>query len=161
MNGAMAELCAKMITPPRSNRVTTIGIIHQSFTAQKKPSSSPAIENFMNSFFIDPSLLLLDHVLAHHQHVHAATAEGAEGLARRVHDRFAPEIERGVEQHGHARRLTEGVDQPPVTRGALGVNRLEPRGAVYVGDSRDALALAVLDVNDVEHVSGGVMAVCL
>ncbi len=45
MNGAMAELWARMMSPPSSKRTNTIGIIHQSFAAQKKRSSSPAIEN--------------------------------------------------------------------------------------------------------------------
>src|SRR6266851_6004229 len=109
----MAELCAKIITPPRSSSVRTNGIIHQSFTAQKKARSSPAIPNFIRRLFIDLSLLLLDHVLTHDEDVHAAAAEGAERLGWRVHDRFALEVERSVEQDGRPRRLSEGVNQPP------------------------------------------------
>jgi len=51
MNGAMAELWAKMMIPPRRRSIKIIGIIHQSFIAQRKPRSSPAIENFIMRFF--------------------------------------------------------------------------------------------------------------
>src|SRR5467141_869668 len=100
MNGAMAELWAKMMMQPRSSSVKTIGIIHQSLTVQKNDSNYPAIENFMSRLFIGVSSLL-DWVLAEDEHVYAAAAESAEGLGRCVHDRLTLEVERCIEQNGN------------------------------------------------------------
>src|SRR6266511_2078500 len=97
MNGAIAELCAKIIRPPSRRSVSTIGIIHQSFAAQRKLSNSPAIENFMSRFFIIPPMSLLNQMLPQHEHIHATTAEGAERLLGRVHNRFASKVERGIQ----------------------------------------------------------------
>src|SRR5690348_4062313 len=119
MNGAIAELCARMIRPPSNSSMQTTGTIHQSFADQRKLSSSPAMGNFINTLFTAIASLrgrcsLFHHVLSEDQHVDAAPAEGAVRLRRRVDDRLAFEVERGVEDHGHAGRLAERLDQPVI-----------------------------------------------
>lgn len=43
MNGAMAELCARMSKTPKTNSTTIMGSIHQRLLPQRKVRSSPAI----------------------------------------------------------------------------------------------------------------------
>ncbi len=43
MNGAMAELCAKINNSANRPSVTKIGVIHQRLLLQKNANSSPAI----------------------------------------------------------------------------------------------------------------------
>src|SRR5713226_1911718 len=43
MNGAMAELCARISNTPKRNKVTSMGSIHQRLCPQKKEKSSAAI----------------------------------------------------------------------------------------------------------------------
>jgi hypothetical protein len=47
MNGAIAELCAKIRIPPSSKRATIIGSIYQSFRSQKNAISSAAIPSLV------------------------------------------------------------------------------------------------------------------
>ena len=60
MTGAMAELCAKMISPPRMKRTTSMGISHQRLVV-KKANSSLAITNLRVTlrmmFMIPPACL--------------------------------------------------------------------------------------------------------
>src|SRR5271157_2136274 len=43
MNGAMAELCARISSRAKTPSVTRMGVIHQRLLLQKKAKSSPAI----------------------------------------------------------------------------------------------------------------------
>src|SRR5262249_18767910 len=63
-----------------------------------------------------PRLRLLDHALAEHQDIHPALIERVEGFRRGVHDGLALEVEGRIEEHGHARRLAEGLDELVVAR---------------------------------------------
>src|SRR5262245_52210239 len=126
MNGATAEPCARMTTPPSTSSPNTIGIIHQSLASHRNPRSSPPMDSFIRKFFITRSSSLLDDVLPEDQHVHPTPAERAERFGRSVDDRLALEIERRIEHDGHARGVPERGDQPVVPGGRLPVNRLEP-----------------------------------
>jgi hypothetical protein len=43
MNGAIAELCAKITGAPKTKSVISIGIIHQRLLSQKMETNPPAI----------------------------------------------------------------------------------------------------------------------
>src|SRR6266540_2796249 len=112
MNGAMAELWAKIIKKPKRTRRISIGISHHNFRAQKNCNSSEAMLKRPNTlrmysiaaphFIITPgSRRLLHEAMLQDQHIHARSAEGAEGFLRGVHDRLALEIERRVQDHWH------------------------------------------------------------
>src|SRR2546426_6733693 len=145
MNGAIDELWARMISTPRSRRVPTMGISHQSFTAHRNANSSRAIENLARRVVSIVSPSFLDDVVAQDQGVHAAATEGAERLRRGVDDGLPLEVEGGVEQDRHPGRLPKGLDQPMIAGRLDLIHRLEPGGAVHVGDARNARAHRLLD----------------
>src|SRR6266511_5196888 len=108
MNGAMADVWAKRMRKPNMTRRTTIGSSHQSFRSQKNCSSSEAMPKRptrpRKKYIVPPyrgghvsrstrSSRLLKNAMIKHQHVHATSVEGAEGLLRGVHDRFTFQIE--------------------------------------------------------------------
>src|SRR5262245_37377221 len=156
MNGAMAELWARMMRPPSKRSMKTMGSIHHSLAAHRKPRSSPTMENFMNMLFTASSSLLHE-MLSENQHVHAAPAEGAVGLGGRVDDRLALQIERGVQDSRHAGRLAERLDQPVVPRRRFLVYGLEAGGTVDVSDGRQDILFPILHVHDIEHVTRGIV----
>src|SRR5713226_7592060 len=51
MNGAIAELWARIINTPKSSRTVTIGTSHQRLLAMKNESSSPAIPKRLVAVF--------------------------------------------------------------------------------------------------------------
>jgi len=57
MNGASGELPAKINSIPNNNKMTIIGINHQSFFCHRKTRSSPIIPNLQIKLFIDPILV--------------------------------------------------------------------------------------------------------
>jgi hypothetical protein len=90
MNGAIAELWAKIMRHPSSSKTHSMGNIHQSFWCQKNAISSAIMGNFASKAFICNLLVLfLDHVVAENQHIYAASAKGAIGLGRRIDNRLA------------------------------------------------------------------------
>jgi hypothetical protein len=111
MNGAMAELWAKIMRHPSSSKTNSIGNIHQSFWCQKNAISSAIMGNFDNKAFICNLLVLfLDHVVAENQHIDTAAAKGAIGFARCIDNRLAFEIERRIQYNRHASGLANLID---------------------------------------------------
>src|SRR5262249_61936653 len=123
----------KICNPPGGSNIDTRGSTRHTPTAHRSPNSPPATENFARTPLICLSSLF-DDVLAEHEPVHAAPAEGAVRFGRRVHDRLALEVERGVEDHGHAGGRPERLDQAMVQRRRLPLHRLESRRPVAVRD---------------------------
>src|SRR5215467_14788697 len=106
MNGAIALDWAKMTSAATSRRASSIGVIHHHLCCQKNVSSSPAIPRRATrpsmtrmGLPLGSSRGLLDDVVAEDEDVHAALHERVERLRRRVDDRLAAQIERGVEHH--------------------------------------------------------------
>src|SRR5215813_4031406 len=166
MKGAMAELWARMMSPPSKRSMNTIGSIHQSLAAHRKLRSSLTMENFSKTLFTGPASSrgrdsLLHQMFAEDQHVHPAPTEGAVGLSRGVDDRLALQVEGRVQDHRHPGRLAEELDQTVVTRRSLLVHGLEPRRAVHVRDGGKDVVLAVLHIDDIQHVASGIVARCL
>jgi len=64
--------------------------------------------SFQNAHFFDEEA-------SDHQRVHAEL-KNVRIASSRVHDGFAAQIERRVHDDGHARALSEFIDQPPVER---------------------------------------------
>jgi hypothetical protein len=111
MNGAMAELWAKIMRHPSSSKTNSMGNIHQSFWCQKNAISSAIMGNFDNKAFIAISLVLfLNHVVAENQHIYAASAKGAIGFGRCIDDRLAFEIERRIQYDRYASGLANLID---------------------------------------------------
>src|SRR5467141_2691315 len=69
-----------------------------------------------------------------HQGVHAGAEKCSNRVGRRVNDGFAAQIERRVHDYGHARALSEFIDQPPIERIDLFLDGLWPRAAVHMRD---------------------------
>src|SRR5262249_9741602 len=99
MNGATAELCANIMSTPKSSRIMIIGVTQHHLFLEKKTSSWPRVPNrpvtsAMNGIgppFHGPSDFdrFLDETVAKHQHVHSAPDERAECFSGRVDDRLA------------------------------------------------------------------------
>ncbi len=78
-----------------------------------------------------------DEVASDRQRVHAGTKKCSYRVGRRVHDGFAAQIERGVQNDGYPGALSEFIDQPPIQRIDLFLDSLRPRAAVHVRDGRN------------------------
>src|SRR6476660_10403545 len=107
MNGAMAELCANTTNPPTTINIKTIGVSHHHLRCQKNCRRSPRIPmRFVKScikVILDSSrnfaVTLFDYVITKHQYIHAAFLERMKSFLRCIHDGFASEIKRGVENY--------------------------------------------------------------
>lgn len=100
------------------------------------------------------SCILSDQVIAEDQIIHAAAHEGAVCLRQRVDDRFAFEIEGGVEDHGDARRFAETTNEIVLSWAPFPDNRLELFGAVNMGDRWNDVAFGLEHPRDNEHEPG-------
>ena len=56
-----------------------------------------------------------------------------------------------IQDHRHSCLLTEGIDQVVIARDLFCGDRLQPTGAVDMGDNRDLGALPVADLVDLQH----------
>src|SRR6267378_2276562 len=83
-----------------------------------------------------PAGVLPDEAVFQDERVELAADEGRVRLARRVDDRLAAQVERGVEEHGHAGCLTEAGDERVIALVALARDHLQPSGPVDVSDGR-------------------------
>ena len=63
--------------------------------------------------------------------------KAADSIFRATDNRFAPNIEAGIDEHGAVSQLSESLDQLVKTRVGVRINRLEAGRIIYVGDGRD------------------------
>src|SRR2546426_5705893 len=111
MNGATAELCAKISSPPTIKSTMIIGVSHHHLFGQKNWSSSPAIANRLTRFWIrrmpaprlPSSQGLLHDDIPEDEGVHSAVVERSERLEWCVDDRLAPQVEGRVEHERYTR----------------------------------------------------------
>src|SRR5262245_4116756 len=161
MNGATAELCAKIRSAPNTTRSTRIGVSHHHLFFEKNRSSSPRMPirlatSAMNGICI-PSCgnaglhWLFNQTFTEHENVQPASDERAERLSRRVDDRFTFEIERRIQHHRHAGRLTECLDQLVICGAQMVVHGLQPSSTVDMGNCRHEVLLAFVHIHDVQH----------
>src|SRR5256886_12758535 len=122
MNGATAELCAKISSPPTIKSTMIIGVSHHHLFCQKNWSSSPAIANRLTRFWIrrmpaprlPSSQGLLHDDIPEDEGVHSAVVERSERLEWCVDDRLAPQVEGRVEHEGYTSGLRERLHQTVV-----------------------------------------------
>src|SRR5258708_2115161 len=109
---------------PRYRQYSSTASVGASGRPRSAMTRCPLISNC--SFF--------DQVASDHQRVHAGAETCADCVGRRVYDGFAAQIKRRVQNHGHARPLSEFIDQPPIKRIGLFLDGLRPRAAVHMRD---------------------------
>src|SRR5262245_26235540 len=84
-------------------------------------------------------LILLDEqVVFKHQTVHVCCHETPDRVLRRTDDRLATNVEARVDQHRTARQLVESSHQPIEPAVSLGIDGLDSRRIVHVGDGGQA-----------------------
>ena len=84
-----------------------------------------------------PGLLVLEqHEVLHHQNVHVGAHEAAVGVLRRADDGLAAHVEGGVDHHRATCALFETAHQPVKPFVSHGINSLNPRRVVDMGDRR-------------------------
>src|SRR5213594_1488201 len=101
MNGAIAELCAKMISKPKRSRTTTMGINHQRLPPHKNESNSRAIPKRRRATWMKligssltpemhrQELLLGDEEIPDHQRVDSGAIKAADRIPWIAHQRLA------------------------------------------------------------------------
>src|SRR5207253_2034234 len=83
---------------------------------------------------------LVEEERAEDEVVHLGPHEAEVGIARRAHDRLAPDVEARVHEDGAARERVEATQQRVVDRVRLGVHRLDARRVIDVRDRWDGRA---------------------
>src|SRR5581483_9447761 len=166
MNGDNTPDAPRMISSPKTNRATIIGISHHSLRAQRKRSSSPAMPSRETKSLIVPRMptplvvlvglvvmasSLSDQERPYSEQIKPTVAEGVPGVGRAAHNRLAAQVERCIEQNGHARRLPKPPDHFIVTRVGLIINGLQTARPAFVGGRRNDRAFVRLDRADHEH----------
>jgi hypothetical protein len=82
-------------------------------------------------------VLLAEEAVADDQHVDLGTHEAAEGVFGGADDRLAPDVEAGVHDHGTAGLRLEGADQRVIARIGVGMDGLDARRIIDMGDGWD------------------------
>src|SRR3990172_4095531 len=137
MNGAMAELCAKKISNPKSSNTRIIGVNHHHLCCQKKERSSPIIPmrvNMLSKNHIQYLDLFFNYIVSQHKNIHSTAAKSAKGFLRGVDNRFAFQVEGGVQNNRNSCGLPECVNQLVVARVDFFPNRLQSSCAVNMSD---------------------------
>src|SRR6476660_3847904 len=106
MKGAIAELCANTIRPPKTNSTSSIGVNHHHLVFQKNLKSSPIIPVRLarsaknriafTSLLIIPQLRLFYQVVSENKGIHSASTERIESFFRRVHYRLPFQVKGSV-----------------------------------------------------------------
>ena len=96
-----------------------------------------------------------DDVVAQHQNIHAAFTKGVERLFGCVNDGLTPEIERSVENHRHTGSLAECFNQAMVSGIGFLAHRLQPAGAIHMGNRRQRFALVFFNVDRIFIIKCG------
>src|SRR5262249_42580177 len=82
--------------------------------------------------------------------------EAVEGFSRSADDRFVL-VERCVEDHRYAREGAKTLDQAVISRVGSLSHRLQPAGAVDVGNSGDELPFLLADLEHLHHEGDGII----
>ena len=94
--------------------------------------------------------VLLHHIIAQYQNIHARAQEAVEGLSRPVHDGLIL-VERGIEEYWDARQLRKRFEELPVVEVCLALYGLEPARAINVCDGRGHNVFLGLHRVDLDH----------
>src|SRR5438552_16472489 len=74
------------------------------------------------------------------QRIHVRRQEAAQGILRRTDNRLAADVEAGVDEHGAAGPLIEGLEQTVKARLAIFVEGLHTRAVIDMGHGRPFVA---------------------
>src|SRR6476619_5008142 len=102
MKGAIAELCANTIRPPKTNSTSSMGVNHHHLVFQKNLKSSPMIpvrlaRSAKNRIaFTSLQLRLFYQVISQNKSIHTASPKCIESFFRRVHDRLPFQVKGSV-----------------------------------------------------------------
>ena len=97
------------------------------------------------------SSLLLTNKISHNQDVDAGALKGGVGIFGGGDDRFAFEVEGGIEDQGNSGLLMKSGNEAVKEGIGVFVDQLRPGGIVSMGDSRDFFSPEGPDRHDVEH----------
>lgn len=78
-----------------------------------------------------------EEAIADRQGFNLGSHEAAEGVFRCADDRFAADIEAGIDDHRAAGRMFEGFNQIVIARVGVLMGCLDPRRIVHVGHRRN------------------------
>ena len=81
-------------------------------------------------------LLFSEEKIPHDQVIHFGPHETAISIFRCADNGFSPDVEACIDDHAITGALPKDIDQLPVTRIGLLVDRLDPGGIIDVGDGR-------------------------
>src|SRR5262245_23727848 len=167
MKGAIAELCANTIRPPKMNSTSSIGVNHHHLLFQKNEKSSPTMpvrlarsskNRIAASLHVMLQRRLFYHVISQNKSIHPTSIERIESFLGSVHDRLPFQIEGSVQHDGHSRGLAERLDQSIIFRIEFLPYRLQPARAVHMRDCRNSVSLAFFHVHDIEHETSGIVS---
>src|SRR5262245_55627203 len=148
---ASTEPCATSVASATPNRAlasatsTSPKLLSQARREWLGSSSSPVsvwriLSPVPLCILVQPRRLILldEQVVFKHQTVHVRCHETPDRVLRRTDDRLAANVEARVDQNRTARQLVESSHQPIEPAVSLGIDGLDSRGIVHVGDGGHA-----------------------
>src|SRR5271156_6452666 len=103
-------------------------------TSRRERRRAGKCRNKVPTQFCACGILFFHREVANHERIHARAEKRADGVGWRTDNRFATKVEGGIHDHWHASSLSEFMNQPPVERIHVALDRLRACASIHMSD---------------------------